>query len=120
MDRKNYIKNEHALFKYIEESANDEEKQRTLRKFVRENDVKTIFLVRDELRKIETEERSKDESAIQEWSFAFFNFSHLNLNKITKFDKNQNINPKSKIKAVILIEESRNYHLGIYGLMGYL
>lgn len=55
MDRKNYIKSEHALFKFIEESIHDEEKQRALRKFVRENEVKTIFLVRDELKKMENE-----------------------------------------------------------------
>lgn len=55
MDRKNYIKSEQELFKFIEESIHDEEKQRHLRKFVRDEGVKTIFLVRDELRRIENE-----------------------------------------------------------------
>jgi hypothetical protein len=54
MDRKNYIREEKDIFKYIEESINDEEKQRALRKFTRENNLKTIFMVRDELRRMET------------------------------------------------------------------
>ena len=66
MDRKNYIREEKEIFKYIEESINGEEKQRALRKFVRENDSKTIFAVRDELRRMESEEKKKDETAIQE------------------------------------------------------
>ena len=41
------------------EKENDEEKQRALRKYVRENDVKTVFLVRDELKRIESEEKKK-------------------------------------------------------------
>ncbi len=52
MDRRNYIKSESELFRYIEESVSDEEKQRALRKLVRDEDFKTIFLLRDELRKI--------------------------------------------------------------------
>ncbi len=55
MDRRNYIREEKDIFKFIEESINDEEKQRALRTFVREKDVKTVFLVRDELKRIESE-----------------------------------------------------------------
>jgi hypothetical protein len=55
MDRRNYIREEKDIFKFIEESINDEEKQRALRTFVRQKDVKTVFLVRDELKKIESE-----------------------------------------------------------------
>ena len=75
LDRKNYIREEKDIFKYIEESINDEEKQRALRKFVRENDAKTIFVVRDELRRMETEEKKKDETAIQEWNDLFFSLT---------------------------------------------
>jgi hypothetical protein len=35
MDRRNYIREEKDIFKFIEESINDEEKQRALRTFVR-------------------------------------------------------------------------------------
>ena len=55
MDRRNYIREEKDILKFIEQSVSDEEKQRALRKYVNENEVKTIFLVRDELRRIESE-----------------------------------------------------------------
>ena len=52
-DRKLYVKSPSALIAFIEDNYKDEELQRALKIFVKEEDARTVYQVRDKAKELE-------------------------------------------------------------------